>query len=200
MAEERLMEIISFLETIDKLKSIHRATYLTDNSRNEDDAAHTWHMCMYAIMLHKELDVEVDITHTLELILVHDLVEIYAGDTFAYGTEGQDDKKEREEAAAQKLFSQLPQDLYGKLYGLWQEFEDASSPEARYARSLDRLQAFAQNVFTGGRLWRERDISEEMTRERNHEGIYFDGKLNEAFELLYDRARGLWPEDSQKGT
>src|SRR5579884_537301 len=118
----RLTTILRFLETIDQFKTIYRANYIGGQSRRENDAEHTWHMAMFALLLHKELSIEVNIEHTLKLILTHDLVEIYAGDTPAHDTAKHLDKEEREERAAQSLFTQLPEDMRIQLYGWWREF------------------------------------------------------------------------------
>lgn len=192
----RLTNILWFLETIDKFKTVYRATYIGEQSRHENDAEHTWHMAMFALLLHQELSIEVNIEHALKLILTHDLVEIYAGDTFAYDVAGNQDKEEREERAAQALFAQLPEDLRTQIYCWWREFEECKTPEARYARAVDKLQAFAQNVFTQGRNWRERGVTMEQSLAYNRAERDFDPALTQTFELLYQRAASerIWPE------
>ncbi|GLV60240.1 hydrolase [Dictyobacter sp. S3.2.2.5] len=183
----RLTQILRFLEIIDQFKTIYRANYLSSQSRHENDAEHTWHMAMFALLLHKELSTEVDIEHTLKLILTHDLVEIYAGDTPAFDIAGNLDREEREERAAQALFAQLPEDLGTQIYDWWREFEACTTPEARYARAVDKLQSFAQNIFSQGRNWRENGVSAERSRVLNGAARQFDPALTEAFELLYQR-------------
>lgn len=192
----RLTTILHFLETIDQFKMIYRSNYISNQSRHENDAEHTWHMAMFALLLHQELSVEIDIEQTLKLILTHDLVEIYAGDTPAYDDLGRLDKEQREEQAAQALFAQLPEDMRLQIYDWWREFEEGRTPEARYARAVDKLQAFAQNVFAQGRNWREHGVTAEKSRAYNHIAREFDPVLTQAFELLYQRAAGeqLWPE------
>ena len=130
---------------------MYRAAYLSDQSRHESDAEHTWHMSLFALLLYQEMNHELDIAHVLKLILVHDLVEVYAGDTFAHDPTGYFDKQAREEAAANQLFSLLPQDLQILMSSWWQEFENAQTLEAQFAQAMDRLQAFAQNIFSAGR-------------------------------------------------
>jgi len=193
---ERLHNIIGFLETIDQFKTCYRAAYLTNSDRHENDAEHTWHMAMFALLLHQELSTPVDLEHTLKLILTHDLVEIYAGDTFAHDAEGHRDKQAREEAAAHTLFSRVPEDIGEELYQWWREFEEGQTPEAQFARAMDRLQAFAQNIFARGRLWQERQVSETTSRAYNEPVMQFDPAIASAYELLYRRARAerLWPE------
>jgi len=196
----RLTHILHFLETIDRFKTIYRANYLSEQSRHENDAEHTWHMAMFALLLQKELSIEIDIEHTLKLILTHDLVEIYAGDTPAFDEAGHLDKEEREERAAHSLFAQLPEDLRTQIYDWWKEFEACRTPEARYARAVDKLQSFAQNVFSQGRNWRENGVRAEKSRVINGAAREFDPALTQAFELLYQRAvdEQLWPEQEQR--
>lgn len=195
----RLTTILHFLETIDQFKTIYRSNYISEQSRHENDAEHTWHMAMFALLLQKELSIEIDIEHTLKLILTHDLVEIYAGDTPAYDAVGHLDKEEREERVAQSLFAQLPEDMHTRIYGWWREFEEGRTPEARYACAVDKLQAFAQNVFAQGRNWRENGVTAEKSRAYNRAARDFDPALAQAFELLYQRAADeqLWPEQEQ---
>jgi putative hydrolase of HD superfamily len=195
----RLTCILHFLEIIDQFKTIYRSNYISEQGRRENDAEHTWHMAMFALLLQKELSIEINIEQTLKLILTHDLVEIYAGDTPAYDTVGHLDKEDREEQAAQLLFAQLPEDMRTQLYGWWREFEESNTPEARYAHAVDKLQAFAQNVFTQGRNWRENGVTEEKSRAYNRTAREFDPALTQSFELLYLRAAGeqLWPEQEQ---
>ena len=195
----RLGEILAFLEEADRLKSVYRGAYLTDHSRNESTADHIWHLCVYAMLLRGESESIPDPLRVLELCLVHDMVEIYAGDTWAYDRKGYEDKEEREKEAAKKLFSLLPEDLGGRLRSLWDEFEEAETEEARFAQAMDRLQGFAQNVFGGGRPWKERGVTEEMTRERVEEGIAYDPSLARAFEALYERARREKAWDPERG-
>ncbi len=192
----RLTSILGFLETVDRFKSVYRANYVSDQSRRENDAEHTWHMAMFALLLHNELSVEVSIAHTLELILTHDLVEIFAGDTPAFDAAAHLDKDEREERAAQRLFAELPDDLCAQVYDWWREFEAQVTPEARYARALDKLQSFAQNVISRGRNWRDNGVSAERSRTLNRAAREFDPALTQAFEALYARAisENVWAD------
>ncbi len=192
----RLKTILHFLEIIDQFKMVYRTNYIGGQSRHENDAEHTWHMAMFALLLHQELSIEINIEHTLKLILTHDLVEIYAGDTPAYDAVARLDKKEREERAAQSLFVQLPEDMRTQISGWWIEYEERQTSEARYAHAVDKLQAFAQNVFTQGRNWHEYGVTTEKSRSYNSTAREFDPALTQAFELLYQRAADeqLWPE------
>jgi putative hydrolase of HD superfamily len=190
--QDRLSQILNFLETIDSFKSIERATYLSDQNRHESDTDHTWHMAMFALLLHEELNLKVDLTKVLKLILIHDLCEIYAGDTFAYSPQHKNHKKEKE--AAEKIFAFLPQDLERTLLDAWMEFTFGTSPEACFARSLDRMQALAQNVISSGRTWKERGVKETMSRELNQDHVALDPVLKTIFEMYFQRAseENLW--------
>lgn len=139
MDAERLQRLLSFLEVLDRFKSVYRASYLSDGSRREGNADHAWHMCLFAMLLYEESDLGPDLRRVLELCLVHDLVEIVAGDTDAHDIAGQKDKREREERAADELFSLLPEDQGRWLRGLWDEYEEARTPEPRFAQVMDRL-------------------------------------------------------------
>ena len=190
----RLDRILGFLEILDRFKTIERAGYLADHSRHETDSDHAWHMSLFALLLHRETALQLDIGHVLELILTHDLVEIYACDTYAHDRAAREAAKARERDAAEKLFALLPGDQGHELHAWWREFETGDTPEARYARTMDRLQAFAQNVFSGGRSWRERRTTEEMTRLLNADAIASDPAIARVYERLYERAlqEGVW--------
>ena len=184
----RLEALLEFLELTDRFKSVYRAAYLSDQTRHESDAEHTWHLCLLAMLLHEETSLDVDIGKVLEMIVVHDLVEIFAGDTPLHAEEGHSTKHERELDAADRLFGELPEDVGSRLRELWQEFEAAETPESRFVIALDRLQAFAQNAFAGGRTWREFKVTEELSRQRNERAMSFDSSIREAFEIVYRRA------------
>ncbi len=184
--------MLAFLKVLDRFKSVYRVSYLSDGSRREGDADHAWHMCLFAMLLHGESGLKPDLRRVLELCLVHDLVEIGAGDT---DVEGYKDKREREERAADELFSRLPEDLGRWLRGLWDEFEEAETPEACFVQAMDRLQGVAQNVFGGGNAWQERGVTEEMVRSRRVEvALAHDPSMSSVFEALLDRRRreGSW--------
>jgi 5'-deoxynucleotidase YfbR-like HD superfamily hydrolase len=191
---ERLQSILDFLQVAGGLKTIERATYLPDLDRHENDAEHTFHMALFALLLMPETELDVDRARVYELILVHDLVEIIAGDTPAYDVQARLDAKEREARAAEELFAALPADVGARLHATWREFEDGDTPEAEFARAMDRLQGFAQNVFSDGRNWRERGVTEAMTRDRNRPIMALDDALRTAAELLYARAHAkrMW--------
>lgn len=164
--DERLDRIISFCRLIDKEKSVERRTYISDGSRFENDAEHAWHMAVMALLLSEYADEKTDVLKVVSMLLVHDLVEIYAGDTFAYDTEGVKTQKQREKDAADRLYAQLPDDLSVKFRGLWDEFEAGQTPEARFAHTLDNFQPLMLQAATDGRSWKEggRRLSEVLRR------------------------------------
>ena len=162
----RHQQIRDFLAFCDRLKTIERQSYIGDGSRRETDAEHTWHMALFAILLNDELSQPADLGAVLSMIAVHDLVEILAGDTYAYDPQGQSEQADREARAADTLFATLPDDLRVRVRGLWEAFETGQSPEADFARGLDRLQALGQSVATGGRAWREHGVTQEQVAAR----------------------------------
>lgn len=153
MTTERLARQIAFVTEADKLKTVHRRTPLTDNSRQENSAEHSWHLALAAMALHEYAPEGTDLLRVLELVTVHDLVEIDAGDTFAYDPDAGLDKAERERAAADRIFGLMPPAEEVRLRALWEEFEANESPEARFANALDRFQALLQNLKAGGGSW-----------------------------------------------
>jgi len=197
MDSQRSAQIITFLQTVDRLKSVYRASYLTEDDRHENDAEHTAHMAIFALLLAGAAGTTPDLARVLELTLVHDLPEVFAGDTWAYDLPGRVAAHDREAQAARELFGLLPDDLNRRFEDTWREFEDGSTPEAVFVRAVDRLQGFAQNVFSGGRSYRERGVTEEMTRARNDSIAEVDGALASVYEALLDRARGmdLWTQE-----
>ena len=153
MTSERLAQQIAFIVEADKLKTIIRRTPLTDNSRQENSAEHSWHLAVAAMALIEYAPKGTSLLRVLELVNVHDMVEIDAGDTFAYDPKAGLDKVERERAAAERVFGLLPPEQATRVRALWDEFEAAETPEARYANALDRLQALLQNMKAGGGSW-----------------------------------------------
>ena len=157
---------IDFLITLDKMKSIYRQTLLTDKSRRETDAEHSWHIAVMAMLLAPLAPEGVDRDRSIRMCLVHDLVEIYAGDTFCYDEKAGIDKEERELLAAQKLFSSLPEKDGEELKTLWSEFEEQKTPDALFASSLDRLQPLIHNILTDGHTWRKGKVKRMQVEKR----------------------------------
>ena len=167
MDSNRLLKQIEFIVEIDKLKYILRQTLLIDKSRRENDAEHSWHLAMMAILLSEYAREEVDLLKVVKMALVHDLVEIDAGDTFCYDEAGNRDKAERERKAADRIFGMLPEDLGAEIRALWEEFDAMESPESRFANALDRLQPLLHNFRTGGAGWQKHGVTCDMVIERN---------------------------------
>ncbi|MDD3787955.1 MAG: HD domain-containing protein [Petrimonas sp.] len=159
--DERLQQQIDFILEADKLKNIIRRNFLTDESRRENTAEHTWHSILLAQIFFEYADKknELDLLHILKMITVHDLVEIYAGDTFIFDEKGYEDKFDRENDAAKKLFALLPPDQGEIYYRLWLEFENEQTPEAVYAASIDKIMPVMLNTYSNGTSWREAGIT-----------------------------------------
>lgn len=192
---ERLRAIMDFLLLVDRFKTIERQSFLTGATRAETDAEHTWHMCLYAMLLHGEVGMSCDLAHAIKLILVHDLVEIYAGDAPAYDERAQAAKAGLEQAAADKLFARLPADLNAELRGLWQEFEAAGTPEARFANAIDRIQALGQSLLCGGHGWTKNGARREQVEARMAPARAADPLLDRLVGAMFDLAErtGIWP-------
>ena len=170
---ERLQRQFAFIREIDKEKEIIRQTYLADGSRKETDAEHAWHMAMMVLLLSEYSNEKIDVGRTMAICLAHDLIEVYAGDTYAYDAKGNEDKREREILAADKLFALLPEDQRDEIRGLWEEFEEQATPEARFANTLDKIQPLMLNHASDGRSWEEHGVHHEQVYARNektHEG------------------------------
>jgi putative hydrolase of HD superfamily len=158
MIEERLQRQISFLLEVDRLKRILRRTSLVGGERRENSAEHTWHISVAAMILAEYTNEPVDLLHVLRMLLVHDIVEIDAGDTFAYDVGAQGDKLQREQAAAARIFGLLPPDQCADMQTLWEEFDAAATAEARFANAVDRLLPVLHNMSNGGGTWREHNV------------------------------------------
>ena len=166
MTSERLARQVDFIVEADKLKTIIRRTPLTDNSRQENSAEHSWHLAVAAMALIEYAPPATNLLRVLELVTVHDLVEIDAGDTFAYDAQAGLDKAERERAAAERVFGLLPDGDAEGARALWEEFEAAETPEARFANALDRLQALLQNMKAGGGSWIAHNVTRDQVLKR----------------------------------
>ena len=163
----RFEKQLAFLTEIDKMKTVLRQTLLIDKSKRENDAEHSWHFAVMAMIFFEYAGSrETDLLRVLKMALVHDLIEIYAGDTFAYDEQANEDKEEREAMAAEKLFALLPQDQGTEIKELWLEFEQAETPDALYAAAIDRLQPFINNYMTEGHTWKLGDVSRSQVLKR----------------------------------
>lgn len=166
MVSERLLKDIEFIVELDKMKSILRQTSLINEDRREDDAQHSWHISIMAMILGKYSNEKIDVCKVIKMLLTHDLVEIYAGDTFCYDKVGNEDKKERENQAADKIFGMLDEDKGRELRALWDEFEEGQTPEALFAASMDRLQPMLNNYHNNGGTWRKFNVAKEDIYKR----------------------------------
>jgi putative hydrolase of HD superfamily len=164
---KRLSRQIEFLIELDRLKAVVRQTLLVDGSRQEDSAEHSWHLALAAMVLAEHAKAPIDLFRVLKMILVHDIVEIDAGDTYCYDEAGNRGKAERENRAADRIFSLLPQDQQIEFRALWEEFEARQTEDALFAAALDRLQPLLNNFRSGGTMWRKHGIRQEQVYSRN---------------------------------
>ena len=166
--KERLTRQMDFCREIDKEKEVFRQSYLCDGSRRENDAEHAWHMGIMAMILREYSNEDVDLLKVIEMLLIHDLVEIDAGDTYAYDAEGLKSQAEREAKAAKRIFGMLPEDQRAWMFELFHEFEAGETPEARFAKALDNVQPVMQNDASEGKDWQEKGIrlSQAIERQR----------------------------------
>ena len=176
---ERLEKQIRFIVEIDKVKNIFRQTYLADAGRKENDAEHSWHIALMAYLLQEYAEKPVDVSKVMLMVLIHDLVEIDAGDTYAYDDAGAETKRAREEAAADRIFGLLPEDQGKYFRELWEEFEAYESPEGKYAHLLDNFQPLLLNDASGGLSWQEHQVRKSQIYKRNE-------KIEETSETIWN--------------
>ena len=167
IADKRLAQQIHFLVEMDKLKAVLRRTFVIGANRFENSAEHSWQLPLAAMILVEYADGALDLCRALKMLLVHDIIEIDAGDTYCYDEEGALDKEEREGRAAERIFGLLPPDQAPEIHGLWTEFEAGKTPEARFANAVDRLMPLLHNYYTQGRSWQDHGISSDQVLERN---------------------------------
>lgn len=189
---DRLERQMEFLLEIDKEKEIGRQTYLADGSRKEKDAEHAWHMAVMAFLLEDYANEKIDLLKTIKMILLHDVVEIDAGDTYAYDTQGNKTKRMREQKAADRIYGMLPEEQKAEYRALWEEFEAMETPESKFANTLDKVQPVLLNHASGGKSWREHGVKKSQVVERNK-------KTHEGSEVLWEYIRGLIEENTKKG-
>ena len=180
--EQTLDALFDFFREIDKEKLVTRQTYITDARRMEDDAEHAWHMAVMAILLAGCSNEKIDALKTVSILLIHDLVEIYAGDTYAYGGVSKEEQHNKEAKSADRLFGMLPEEEGKKMRALWDEFERADTPEARFAHTMDNIQPMMLNDYTGGKSWKEHGVHLSQILKRNEHTA--DGS-----EVLWEYAR-----------
>ena len=165
--QDRFRQQIEFIIEVDKLKNVLRKTILMDRSRRENSAEHSWHIALTVLILSEYTkDSDVDMFRVMKILLIHDLIEIDAGDTYCYDDQGRQDQAQREKKAADRIFNLLPADQATALRELWDEFEERKTPESRFANALDRLQPFLHNYFTEGQTWQENNIKSAQVKSR----------------------------------
>lgn len=189
---ERLQKQIAFIKEIDKVKSIFRQTYLADGTRKENDAEHSWHIALMAVLLKEYVSEDVDVAKVMTMVLIHDLVEIDAGDTYAYDCEGAKSKREREVKAADRIFGILPEDQGMYFRELWEEFEAYETPDAKYAHLLDNFQPLLLNDASGGRSWNEHGVHKSQIYKRNE-------KVQETSEEIWNTIQEVVESHIAKG-
>lgn len=189
MASNRLEQQMAFIVEIDKLKRVDRQTLIVDGTRPENSAEHSWHIALMALLMVEHIDQrsDIDLLKVVKMLLVHDIIEIDAGDVFAYDED--EEREEREKKAGRRIFGLLPKDQAEELYQLWREFEERQTPEAHYAASLDRLLPLVQNYLTGGYTWVKYHIPEEKVRKRNQVIIESSRNLWEYAQTIIDQAK-----------
>ncbi len=190
--DERLKKQLDFALEIDKEKNIFRQTHLSGHGRNENDAEHAWHMAIMAYLLQEYSNEPVDITRVMLMCLIHDVVEIDAGDTYAYDTEGLKTQKAREEAAKERIYSLLPEDQKKELAAIFDEFEESKTPEAKFAHAMDNLQPLMLNNSNDGGDWREHGVSAKQVYGRQD-------RTKEGSEKLYEITEQIIKKHVEKG-
>lgn len=183
---ERMQKQIDFILKIDEEKNILRQTHLTNHGRRENDSEHAWHMAIMTYLLKEYANEEIDLAKTMMMCLIHDIVEIEAGDTYAYDEEGKKTQSEREAKAAEHLYSLLPEDQYKELKVLFEEFEKAETPEAKFAHSMDNFQPLLLNNSNGGGDWREHGVTRSIVETRQSRTRFGSEKIYEATEEILD--------------
>lgn len=190
-SDETINQLLKFTAEVDKMTAISRRTLLVDGSRRENDAEHSWHIALMAILFKDYAPEGCDIGRAVKMCIVHDLVEIYAGDTFAYDVEGNKDKEEREKNAADKLFGQIPKDVADEMRTLWEEFDAMNTPDSKYAAAMDRLQPLLHNSLTEGHTWKEGHPSVEMVNKRIEPALELIPQLRSWYESNIKRAQDM---------
>ncbi len=185
---ERLNDQLLFTAKIDEMTSVLRRTLLLDKSRRENDAEHSWHIAVMAMLFKEYATQPVDIGRVVQMCVVHDLVEIEAGDTFAYDVQGNENKEQREKEAADKLFSMLPKEQGDMIRSLWEEFDAMETSDAKYAACMDRIQPFLHNTLTDGHTWVEGNVDRRSVEKRMAPVREFMPEVYKWIELNIDNA------------
>lgn len=184
---ERLQKQMKFILEVDKVKEIFRQTYLSDGSRKENDAEHSWHLALMAVLLKEYANEEVDLLKVIPMVLIHDLVEIDAGDTYAYDQAGLATQRERETKAADRIFGLLPSDQAEVFHALWEEFEAYETADAKFAHALDNCQPLFLNDASGGKSWKEHGVHKSQIYKRNEHTAEGSVEIWEYMKTLVDK-------------
>ena len=190
--DERLKKQLDFILEADKVKNIMRQTYLADGKRKENDAEHSWHLALMAFVLADYANEPIDVLKTMKMVLLHDVIEIDAGDTYAYDTEGNKTKRERELKAADRIFGLLPETQKKEYRGLWDEFEAMETPESKFANMLDKVQPLFLNDASGGISWEEHGVKKSQVLKR-------DERVHEGSERIWEYAKSLIEKNAKYG-
>lgn len=188
-ADEKINQLLRFTAEVDKMTGISRRTMLLNKSRRENDAEHSWHIAIMAMLFKDYAPEGCDVARAVQMCIVHDLVEIYAGDTYAYDVSANLGKEEREKAAADRLFGELPEHLGKQFRLLWEEFDKMETPDAKYAAAMDRLQPFLHNTLTGGQTWKEGKPSVDMVEKRLDPALELIPEIKGWYDANIERAK-----------
>ncbi|GAB3162807.1 HD domain-containing protein [Telluribacter humicola] len=192
MQPDHLLKQIEFIKEIDKLKYIVRKTKLLNSDRPENDAEHSWHLAMMAIILSEHSNAPIDVLKVVKMLLIHDIVEIDAGDTFIYDTQKSHDNTEEERQAAERIFGLLPDDQARELIAIWEEFEEQATNEAKFARAMDRFEPLLQNVSNNGGTWSEFGV--------DFDKVYYKKQvINQGSSRIWEYAEQLLIESVERG-
>lgn len=192
MSESRLEKQINFIVEIDKVKEVIRQNFLVDGSRKENDAEHSWHIAVMAFILQEYYPEKVDLLKVIKMTLMHDLVEIDAGDTYCYDEKAVIDKQSREQKAAERIYRILPPEQAVEYMALWAEFEECATPEAKYAAILDRMQPLLLNMKSHGKSWKEHGVTREQVMQRTK-------VIRDNSEILWSVVEGIIQEAIKRG-
>ncbi|MBQ2744824.1 MAG: HD domain-containing protein [Lachnospiraceae bacterium] len=191
--DDRLKKQMAFALEMDKEKGIGRQTYILDALRKENDAEHGWHLALMMMVLSEYSNEPIDVSRTMSMVVIHDIVEIDAGDTYAYDSVGNATKADREQKAADRIFNILPADQAEYFMGLWREFEEAKTPEAKFANTIDSVQPLMLNDASNGLAWREHQVAASKVRERA------ERKIRPGSEKLYQMVLKIIDANIAKG-
>lgn len=192
MQTENLLQQIAFIKEIDKLKYIQRRTKLFNSDRHENDAEHSWHLAMMTIVLAEHSDKSIDVLKVVKMVLIHDIVEIDSGDVFIYDTVKNHTNTDEELLAAQRIFGLLPEEQAKEYIAIWQEFEDGKTDEAKFAKTMDRLEPLLQNTSNDGGTWKEFDVPYQKVYDKKV-------AIKDGSATIWEYAENLLNESVEKG-